>query len=74
MLALYARGEDHYARIKVEHGDDKWVVIKRTAHSQALGKMTKDEFQKSKQDVLDLLESMLGVPLGSLRREAGRAA
>jgi hypothetical protein len=36
--------------------------------------MSKDEFQKSKQDVLDLLAQMIEVPRGTLAKEAGRSA
>ena len=36
--------------------------------------MGKERFEASKRDVLDLLESMVDVPKGTLMREAGNAA
>lgn len=68
--ATFVRIEDEFARIKV----DKTVVIVRRAKSQSLGAMKKKEFEQSKKDVLDLLESMTSVPKGSLMKHAGRGA
>jgi hypothetical protein len=74
-MARYIRVDDHFSRIKVEIvAEGKWMVIVRRAQSQAIGKMSKDEFQKSKQDVLDLLAQMIEVPRGTLAKEAGRSA
>jgi hypothetical protein len=77
--ARYARTEDIYARIKVERmpsgsGHGRWLLVIRKARSQSLGAMKKAEFEQSKRDVLDLLETMTEVPKGSLMKNAGRAA
>ncbi len=41
------------------------VVVVYTAMSQSKNAMKKEPFEKSKHDVLDLIDSMLGVPLGT---------
>lgn len=69
-LATFIRTEDSYARITL-HGTK---VIVRRAKSQSLSAMGKDDFQRSKQDVLDLLEHMIGVPKGKLMQEANKHA
>ncbi len=69
-LALWVRTEDEYARIHA-HGT---TVIVRKAKSQSLSAMGKADFEASKRACLDKLEDMIGVPLGSLKKNAGRAA
>jgi hypothetical protein len=57
--------------VAVPHGD---TVTIYTAKSQAVPAMNREEFQRSKQDVLDLLSEMLGTTVGQLKKNAGRAA
>ena len=66
-LQAFIRTEDEYARI-FRRGS---LVIIRKAKSQSLAAMGKQAFQDSKRDVLDLLESMVDVPKGTLMREGG---
>jgi hypothetical protein len=60
--------------------DDSVVVRKGnvikifTAKSQSVRAMNKDEFQRSKQDVLDLLATMIGTSAEELTDNAGKAA
>jgi hypothetical protein len=68
--ALLMRDLDEYCRISI-HGRK---VIVRRAKSQSLSAMGKDEFEKSKRAVLELLESMIGVRPGTLKQNAGRHA
>lgn len=75
MLAKFIRTERDFARISV-HGNKEigWKVIVRVAKSQSMASMGKDQFEKSKSDVLDLVSSMVGVTTGDLKRNAGRSA
>lgn len=68
--AVLMRSFDDYARISV-HGSK---VIIRRAKSQSASSMGKDAFEKSKKDVLNLLEEIIGSGRGSLMRQAGRSA
>jgi hypothetical protein len=73
-LAVWIRtdigGEADYWRIQ---RDDCTVVIKK-AKSQSMPAMKKDDFEKSKRDVLELNDAMSGVEPGTHWREAGNAA
>ena len=69
-FAAFYRKADDYARI-FPHG--KKIII-RIAKSQSLAAMGKDTFQASKTAVLDLIESLIGVKPGELRKEAGQSA
>ena len=69
-FATFYRKVDDYARI-FPHG--KKIII-RVAKSQSIAAMGKDTFQASKTAVLDLIESMIGVKPGELRKEAGQSA
>jgi hypothetical protein len=69
-LAARTRSESPYARITIR---DRKVVV-WYPKSQSAAAMGHQAFQDSKRDVLGLLEGMIGVPLGSLSKEAGRAA
>lgn len=68
--AVLMRSFDEYARISV-HGPK---VIIRRAKSQSAVAMTKEPFEKSKNDVLELAAQFVGVPVGQMKREAGRHA
>lgn len=69
-LATFIRTEDVYARIAVRGK----IVIVRRAKSQSLKAMGKDDFQKSKEDVLGLCEQLVGTPPKVAMRNAGRSA
>lgn len=74
-LGNFIRTEDEYARISLHRSDSQRVtVIVRRAKSQAAAAMGKDEFEKSKRAVLDLLEHMIGVERDALSRNAGTSA
>ena len=72
-LCTFIRTEDDYVRISNPKNRPPLVII-RKARSQALASMGKALFEQSKKDVLDLLESMVNVPKGTLMREAGSVA
>ncbi len=69
-LATFVRTHDAFARISV-HGKK---VIVRTAKSQSMKAMGKDDFLKSKNDVLDLAGEIVGVSRTDALRNAGHAA
>jgi hypothetical protein len=69
-FAAFYRKVDDYARIFVH---EKKVII-RVAKSQSLAAMGKDTFQASKTAVLDLIENLIGVKSGTLRKEGGQSA
>jgi hypothetical protein len=69
-LAARTRTESPYARI---HRHNRTLIV-RYPKSQSAKAMGKADFEASKKATLDLLEGMIGVPLGSLSQEAGRAA
>lgn len=71
--AKVARGMDEFAHVLVPH-DAPTTVLIRTAKSQSMRAMGKDEFQRSKTLVLEIIAEMVGVTAGQLGREAGRAA
>ncbi len=50
------------------------VVKKYTAKSQSAASMGKDEFQRSKNDVLDIIAELIAVTRKRLEQNAGRAA
>lgn len=69
-LGTFIRTEDEYARIVVRGTK----VVVRRAKSQALAAMGKDDFQKSKQDVLELAEQFVGVTPSKMIKETRRIA
>jgi hypothetical protein len=69
-LGFFVRTQDEYCRISI-HGAK---VIVRRAKSQSLAAMGAEEFKASKRAVLELLESMIGVRPGTLRKESGNHA
>lgn len=73
-VAMFCRGLDEYAKFSFQEREDGWHIIIRQARSQSLDAMGKVDFEASKKACLDKLESMIGVPHGSLKREAGRNA
>ena len=69
-LASFIRKVDDYAVIAIK-GD---VVRVFEAKSQSIPAMGKEDFEKSKHDVLDLVSSMVGVTATQAKRQAGRSA
>lgn len=69
-LAAFVRPFDDYAVVVVREA----TVIAYTAKSQSARAMGKEEFQRSKDAVLDYCATLVGVQPGTLRAEAGRAA
>ena len=69
-VASFVRPMDEYAIVTATEA----VVTVFTAKSQSYRAMGKKDFQTSKQDVLDLLASMIGVEPQQLSAEAGQAA
>lgn len=69
-LARFYRSRDNYCQIQVI---GKHVTI-REAKSQSAAAMSKEPFEKSKRDVLDLVESIIDVESGTLNKQAGRSA
>lgn len=63
---------DEYARIFQPNNGTKLII--RRAKSQSASAMSKEPFERSKRDVLDLLESMIAVKRGTLKKQAGRSA
>lgn len=49
-------------------------VLIRTAKSQSRRAMNREEFQKSKEALMDVVAGLIGVPPDRLAQEAGRAA
>ena len=69
-VAKLYRRKDTYAQILMRGAH---ITIKEPK-SQSAANMSKEPFEQSKRAVLDLLEAMLGVPTGTLNKEAGRSA
>lgn len=68
------RSREPFARMKVfESTDDDgkpcWSLLIRRAMSQSAKSMGKDEFQKSKKDVLEYLDVLIGTKPGTLAKE-----
>lgn len=69
-LAAFVRPMDQYAIIVAREA----VVKVYTAQSQKKKAMGAETFQKSKQDVFDYIDDLLGVERGETKKHAGRAA
>ena len=69
-LGAFIRTNDSFSRISI-HGKK---VIVRTAKSQSMKAMGKDDFNKSKNDVLDLACQLVGVTRTEAVKHGGRAA
>lgn len=69
-VAAFMRPIDKYAIVEVRDN----IVIHYTAHSQAKGKMDKEKFRKSADDVLRVLSEELGVSVEQLGQAAREAA
>ena len=69
-VAAFIKPMDEYAVVTVRDA----VVIVYTAKSQKMNAMGKDEFTRSKSDVLDLLSGMVGVTAEQLAENARKVA
>lgn len=69
-VAAFVRGDDEFAVITVK----KNVVTRFRPKSQSRRAMSKEEFQKSKDDVLRVVSEMLGVAKQELSDAADKAA
>ena len=69
-MAAFIRPLDSYAIVTTSDA----IVEVHTARSQSTKAMTRDEFQKSKDAVLDALGDMIGVDRRALEDNAGQAA
>lgn len=72
-LITHIRKNTPYARmstIPMEKGGTRLII--RTAKSQSMAEMKKQAFEDSKKSVLDYLEHLTGIPVSTLKREAGR--
>lgn len=69
-LAAFIKPIDDFAVVTV----NGVVVTSYTAKSQSHKAMGRETFQRSKDDVLAVLDGMLGTSHGTVAREAGRAA
>lgn len=69
-VASFMRPLDPYAVVLVREN----VVIEYRAKTQSIRGMGKDDFTKSKSDVLDFLAGMLGTETETLRANAGASA
>jgi len=71
-MGSYMQRRDEYAVIVVRGS----IVREYTAKSQSVAAMNKQEFQRSKKDVLEYVEGCLGWRLGSCRsrgRQTGKS-
>lgn len=69
-LAAFIRSIDTYGVITLQGN----VVRIFEAESQSAAAMGKEKFQASKKAILELIESMVGVDPGTLKKQAGRGA
>ena len=69
-IAAFIRPMDDYAIVTVKEA----VVTIYTAKSQSYRAMGKQEFQKSKDAVIEWISNLIGVATDDLERNAGRAA
>lgn len=69
-LAAFIKPVDEFAVVTVSES----VVTVYTAKSQSMRAMGKDDFMRSKNSVLEILENLLGVEPGQLSYNAGKAA
>ena len=68
-VAVYARGEDEFARVVVR-GPTVVIQKARSQRTHGLDRMDKDEFQKSKDDILGWIAELLDVEPEKLRGAA----
>ncbi|WP_234840443.1 hypothetical protein [Sinorhizobium meliloti] len=69
-LAAFIRPIDAFSVVDVKEA----TVTRYVAKSQSMKAMGKQDFQESKTAVLDFLDDLIGVELGTTQRNAGAAA
>ncbi|AWB24432.1 hypothetical protein DA075_29120 [Methylobacterium currus] len=69
-IAAFPRPVDDTAVVRVKDS----VVVRWTAKSQSKRAMGHEDFQRSKDAVLAVIDGLIGIAPGTLSREAGRAA
>jgi len=69
-VAAFIRPIDDCSIVLVKNN----VVLQYTARSQSQKEMGRKEFEASKDAVFKILNDLVGLPIGSLEREAGQAA
>lgn len=69
-VAAYARRSDEFALVLVRGT----AVVVRTAKSQSRRAMDKDTFQRSKDDILEIVAALINVTPAKLLANTGRAA
>ncbi|UHC16034.1 hypothetical protein LRS73_26745 [Methylobacterium currus] len=69
-VAAFLRPVDDTAVVRVKDS----VVLRWTAKSQSKRAMGHEDFQRSKDAVLAVIDDLIGIAPGTLSREAGRAA
>lgn len=69
-FAAFIRPFDDFALIHASNN----VVVVYTAKSQSLQAMGKQQFRRSKDQVLDIVSAMIGTSADDLKRNAGKAA
>lgn len=69
-VAAFAGRQDEYALVAVSGA----LVVIRRAKSQSVRAMPKEEFQRSKQAVLEIIAQMVGVSAAELQSNADHAA
>ena len=73
-MAVFARRFDDYAEIKVIKHEGSWLLRMREAKSQSRASMGKEDFEKSKRDVLDVLAGQIDVTRKQLEDAGKRGA
>ena len=68
-VAAYARGEDEFARV-MARGSTVTVKKARSQRMHGHDRMDKDEFQRSKDDILGWISTLVGVTPEQLRGAA----
>ncbi|KMO29907.1 hypothetical protein VQ03_28980 [Methylobacterium tarhaniae] len=69
-IAAFLRPVDDTAVVRVKDS----IIVRWTAKSQSMRAMGKEDFQRSKDAVLAVIDELIGTAAGTLSREAGRAA
>lgn len=73
-MAVFARRLDDFAEIKVIKHEGSWFLRIREAKSQSRASMNKEDFEKSKRDVLDMLAGQIDVTRKQLEDAGKRSA
>lgn len=72
-MATFARKLDDFAEIKVVKHDGRWFLRMRTPKSMSRASMAKEEFDRCKRDILDIIAGTIEVSRKTLE-QAGKTA